>query len=88
MDKLRASLKEELLSEVGPREHIPSGGTGGAATLRPTAEEFVPRERVPLLETAEAGGVGRPVQQPTPFDGKTPWDAYRTQFELIAEMNH
>ena len=28
-----------------------------------------------------------PQQRPPLFDGKLPWDAYRTQFELLAEMN-
>ena len=28
-----------------------------------------------------------PQQRPAPFDGKLPWDAYQTQFELLAEMN-
>jgi hypothetical protein len=31
--------------------------------------------------------VGRPTQKPTTFDGKTSWDAYKTQFEIVAEIN-
>ena len=29
----------------------------------------------------------RPIQKPTVFDGRTPWDAYITQFEIAAEIN-
>ena len=29
----------------------------------------------------------RPIQKPTPYDGRTPWDAYHTQFELLAGVN-
>ena len=28
-----------------------------------------------------------PVQRPTLYDGKTPWDAYRIQYEMTAEIN-
>ena len=36
---------------------------------------------------ADARGSTRPVQRPAPFDGRTTLDAYRTQFELLAEIN-
>ena len=29
----------------------------------------------------------KPVKSPAPFDGKTAWDDYRVQFELIADLN-
>lgn len=29
----------------------------------------------------------RPIQKPPVFDGRTPWDAYITQFEIAAEIN-
>ena len=28
------------------------------------------------------------VQKPAPFDGKMTWDAYHTQFEMLAQINH
>ena len=41
-------------------------------------------------ETRGGGAAASPVsqqQRPAPFDGKLAWDAYRTQFELLAMMN-
>ena len=41
-------------------------------------------------ETRGGGAATTPVgqqQRPAPFDGKLAWDAYRTQFELLAMMN-
>ena len=29
----------------------------------------------------------RPIQKPPVFNGRTPWDAYVTQFEIAAEIN-
>jgi hypothetical protein len=42
---------------------------------------------VPKGETSTLRNVGRPTQRPTTFDGKTSWDAYKTQFEIVAEIN-
>jgi hypothetical protein len=42
---------------------------------------------VPKGETSTLRDVGRPTQKPTTFDGKTSWDAYKTQFEIVAEIN-
>ena len=42
---------------------------------------------VPKGETSTLRDVGRPTQKPTAFDGKTSWDAYKTQFEIVAEIN-
>ena len=30
---------------------------------------------------------GKPKLHPTPFDGSCPWDDYKAQFELVAELN-
>ena len=94
--KLRASLKEELLMEIGHRvaTAVPDSATAARTTLRPTAEEFVPRQRIttPATTVAVASAADSrtvcPVQRPTPYNGRTAWDAYRTQFEMLAEMNH
>ncbi|XP_028417631.1 uncharacterized protein LOC114542079 [Dendronephthya gigantea] len=37
--------------------------------------------------TRTADSSGRPVQKPAVFDGRTPWEAYKTQFEIVAEIN-
>ena len=31
--------------------------------------------------------VMKPTQRPKTFDGKTSWDAYKTQFEIVAQIN-
>ena len=33
------------------------------------------------------GNASRPVQKPTVYDGKTPWESYLTQFNIIADIN-
>ena len=40
-----------------------------------------------LPNTPTLRGTSRPTQRPTAFDGKTSWDAYKTQFEIVAEIN-
>ena len=42
---------------------------------------------LPKEETSTLRDVARPTQKPTTFDGKTSWDAYKTQFEIVAEIN-
>ena len=38
-------------------------------------------------ETSTLRHVPRPTQKPTTFEGKSSWDAYKTQFEIVAEIN-
>ena len=33
-----------------------------------------------------AGGGAKPVQRAPPYDGRADWDAYRTQFEMLANV--
>ena len=35
----------------------------------------------------EHGDHRRPIQKPIPFDGGVPWESYKLQFELLAQMN-
>ncbi len=81
---LREELRGELLEELSRGSH-----------LRPDAPLFVPSS-----ESTGGDGVGdskseRPwsgvsyrggtmLQRPAPYDGKDAWDAYRTQFEMLA----
>ena len=39
------------------------------------------------MKNSFKGDVGRPVQKPTLYDGKTPWESYLAQFNIIADMN-
>ena len=68
--------------------------------LRPTAPSFVPATTSPeegtlpgavLAGSATAPGgsplTGMTRQRAAPFDGKSAWDVYRAQFELLADMN-
>ena len=38
-------------------------------------------------ETSTLRDIPRPTQKPTTFDGKSSWDASKTQFEIVAEIN-
>ena len=66
-------------------ETIPRGGSD-VTDHREVAERSNER-----LTAAGRGGTalfsGQQLQRPAPFDGKVAWDAYRAQFELLAEMN-
>ena len=54
-------------------------GDAMTSSLSPQAPPFV---------SSSAHSVNRvPVQRPTLYDGKTPWDAYRIQYEMTAEIN-
>lgn len=67
-----------------------NGGTGSDS-----GGETGPRTRAFTTTNCNAGNVAalgtsefKPQpQKPAPFDGKTPWDAYRAQFELLARIN-
>ena len=89
---LKQELKEELCLELplvrSTEEHVQAEPT--RTTLRATAQEFIsagmPTGSANIV-AADACGSNRSVQRPAPFDGRTAWDAYRTQFELLAEIN-
>ena len=71
--------------------------------LRPTAPPFIPVEGTTPETAAASGssegstlsshgpGAENPastaMQQPAPFDEKGTWDAYHTQFEMLARIN-
>ena len=77
-------LCEELLQEL----------SDGISALRPTAQPFQPSgtaaavagEVTDRLRDAIALHAAHQ-QRPAPFEGKIAWNAYRTQFELLAEIN-
>ena len=44
--------------------------------------------RTAIGATTEGGaGPAKPVQRAPPYDGRADWDAYRTQFEMLANIN-
>ena len=80
------SLKLELTGETSKPSYTGS--------LRPTAPEFSP-----LLGGTEPMASPPPVvldrssrpaqpQRPPTYDGKSSWDAFRMQFEMLARINH
>lgn len=94
-DRLRAEFNAELRRLACPAPLNP------AVSLSPRATPFVPngqRENDSALAAVDAGRSSnvqppsiptdfRPIQRPTSFDGKTPWEAYSIQFETVAEIN-
>ena len=85
----REVLRGELIGKT-------SGLTHGSS-LRPTAPEFSPHTGSGPADHSLSLGASvvsldspaRPAQQPRPptYDGKTAWDAFRMQFEMLAQIN-
>ena len=81
--------KKELMEETSGSTHISS--------LRPTAPEFSPHAGSRLTDHLSSPGASvvasdspaRPAQQQQPptYDGKTAWDAFKMQFEMLAQIN-
>ena len=84
---MRQELKEELMQEVKRSLQDEISSRALDSTLRASAAPFVPT-------SATGGGAEVPAvtgalaTKPATYDGKTTWDAYRTQFELLADLNH
>ena len=58
------------------------------STLRVAAPEFSPAGVVPSTSGCGSDGeLPRTLQRPPQYDGRSPWDAYRTQFEMLATVN-
>ena len=82
-EELQSELREELQSELREKLAAAAASAGDpGSTLSPTARPFVP---------GSEPGAGRAayghVQRAAPYDGKNAWDAYHTQFELLAGVN-
>ncbi len=82
-------LKEEIRSEL-----TEVAATSGR-TLSPDAPPFVPskdRSGVHVIEAGDTDEVATSAtaavqHRPVPYDGKSAWDVYKTQFEMLAAMN-
>ena len=60
------------------------------STLRVTAPTFTPASSSISAGSDCTPGdhdSSRSHQQPPPYDGRSPWDAYRTQFQMLATVN-
>ena len=86
-EELRTKLRE-LRSSKEEQGREPRANTGPFVPLRPSAAEFIPS--VTPFPTGTDGSVSRvgATQRPPLYDGRSSWDAYITQFEMLAQLNH
>ena len=67
-------------------------GTMAAPSLRASAVEFIPSVNSFSAGaddgTHRASTGGGALQRPPPYDGRSSWEAYRAQFEMLAQMNN
>ncbi len=82
----REELRAEVKAELQKLEDTITECATSRFSLRSAAPVFVPSEE-PEGETV-VGGAPRMAYKPATYDGKTAWDAYFTQFELLSQMNH
>ena len=99
--ELREEFKSVLAARVKREETVNeslSTGLNGAGRRRPPpgnastpcrqlGEENQPAECNATSARGADYSAGRPVQKPTIFDGRSSWEAYVTQFEIVAEIN-
>ena len=88
----KAAIIDEMMTELEARFATKDQLEMGLSThkLRPGAPEFVPSLCLPTGSGGEAAapvGGGSQLQKPSPFDGCSPWDAYKLQFEMLAAVN-
>ena len=87
-------LKQKMLREM---TKMPTPIDASPRTpLRPEAPSFLPLAVGATLSPLAAGeggagpggeGVTKSVQRAPPYDGRSAWEAYRTQFEMLARIN-
>ena len=99
--ELREEFESVLAARVKREETVNgslSTGLNGAGRRRPPpgnsstpcrqlGEENQPAECNATSARGADYSAGRPVQKPTIFDGRSSWEAYVTQFEIVAEIN-
>ena len=79
---MRQELREELMKELKQSLRDEMSSRAHDSTLRASAETFFP---APGAEVPTVPGAL--TTKPATYDGKTTWDAYRAQFELLAGLN-
>ena len=93
-EELKSGLVDELARLEAKIEAVKSDDHETTATatslLRPTAPSFVPTSSSGLSTGGGSGGEesGSKNVRPAPYDGKSSWEAYLTQFKLLVELNH
>ena len=76
----RFATKTQLATEMSKAK--------AAHTLRVSAPEFIPSHESPTTESLAGGRAATAhFQKPPPFDGRSPWGAYKLQFEMLADVN-
>ena len=85
---LRSSQPEGVQQRQSEAEQT-STGTKPSPSLRPGATAFIPSSS-PLSTGSDSGGVRRAgaTQRPPLYDGRSSWDAYVTQFGMLAHLNN
>ena len=91
----KTAIMDEMITELeASKDQLEIGLSRTEAThkLRSGAPEFVPSLCPPTGSSEESaapvGGVTTSqLQKPPPFDGCSPWDAYKLQFEMLAAVN-
>ena len=80
------NMMAELEARFATKDQL--GTALSTHTLRPGAPEFV-SSLCPSVgsDTVTPPGRGPQLQKPPPFDGHSPWDAYKLQFEMLAAVN-
>ena len=86
----KSTILNELMGEVEERFATKTQleiEVSKVHTLRAMAPEFVPSHAYSASDGTGRGSATH-LQKPPPFDGRTPWDAYKLQFEMLADVNH
>ena len=79
--RLKLTMEGMITKSVGEPESI-----GSKSSLSITAPVFVPTAGTSLAtpEGESDRGGSKAMQRPAPYDGSSVWEAYRTQFGLLA----
>ena len=92
---VKAELPEKsCLGTAGTEPSCPLEIESQASSLNPDATEFLP---LPAVQETEGEATGarsgadshlhRQMQRPGSYDGRASWDAYHTQFKMLARIN-
>ena len=79
--RLKSTMEGVMMKSVGEPESV-----GSKSSLSIAAPIFVPTAATSAESGSEKGG-SRTMQRPAPYDGSSAWEAYRTQFGLLAALN-
>ena len=79
--RLKSTIEGVMMKSVGEPESV-----GSKSTLSIVAPIFVLTAATSAESGSEKGG-SRMMQCPAPYDGSSAWEAYRTQFGLLAALN-